>query len=336
MLNFVHDNLFNAKDGVLVHLGSADFKMKNSLGREMNKRFDLVNKLSAQYPDFQNRFKRAEINGICLLTDGDGVRIATLVVKEKASDKIIIDGIYAALNDLYVQCVRLGIDKITMPMLGCGAGGIDPEEFLSAVDIFDFLPIDVTVCVPDDVFIAGVDDADDECEDKGDNQYYSLVKVFVNGSEVVLKITPEHGRTADSVEEYIEGFLEALCGGCEQPFDYEWEPLEVSDLDDEEDCDGRCDSCDKCEECGCCDEEDEDEEDNVPETPPCSGFRAIQFSKIRVFSDDKAIGFVMDVPEQFLCKGLPYNQYIEKWRQLTAFMSERFPDLNWTPIDDEA
>lgn len=137
-------DLFSVDDSYyLAHCISADFGMGRGIVVEFNRRFNMKNILKTKYPDYLDRFSSNKIKGDCILED----RVFNLITKERYFHKPTYDSMYFALQGMKCICRKNNINKIAMPLIGCG---LDKLEWSKVSDIirkvFDDTSIEILVC----------------------------------------------------------------------------------------------------------------------------------------------------------------------------------------------
>lgn len=134
-------NLFDIKDPVyyFAHCISSDFRLGAGIAVEFNKRYGIKDKLEALYPDIAYR---QEV-GIALLTDN----VFNLVTKECYYDKPTLKTMYSALVSMREHCDILHVEKLGIPMIGCGLDKLNWGEVKILIQqVFKDSDIKITVC----------------------------------------------------------------------------------------------------------------------------------------------------------------------------------------------
>ena len=125
----VRDLLTVSSDYYLAHCISADFGMGMGIAVEFNKRFDMKNKLMAKYGNYQEHYHMGE----CILED----RVFNLITKPKYFSKPTYTTIGNALRHMKALCVEYKINKVAMPVIGCGLDRLEWHKVSAIIkDIF--------------------------------------------------------------------------------------------------------------------------------------------------------------------------------------------------------
>ena len=134
-------------DYYLAHCISADFGMGKGIVVEFNKRFDMKHILQTKYPDYVNQFHRQKRLFDCILEG----RVFNLITKERYFDKPTYETIAGALNKMrilrWVSRNDRKIDKIAMPLIGCGLDGLEWDKVSEIIKyVFQEDDIEILVC----------------------------------------------------------------------------------------------------------------------------------------------------------------------------------------------
>lgn len=132
-------DLFSApEDYWLAHCISADFALGAGIAVQFNRRFNMRAKLNEQFSESD----RKSLVGKALLID----RVFNLVTKQKCWQKPTYDTLRAALTDMCKQVQEQKIEKLAMPLIGCG---LDRLEWLKVRSIIKevFAETDVTIVI---------------------------------------------------------------------------------------------------------------------------------------------------------------------------------------------
>ena len=127
----------------LAHCISADFGMGKGIVVEFNKRFDMKRKLQNKYPDYINEWHRRKWTFNCILED----RVFNLITKERYFHKPTYDSLYGALNLMKFISLQHNIQKIAMPIIGCGLDRLQWDKVSKIIqEIFEDTDIEILVC----------------------------------------------------------------------------------------------------------------------------------------------------------------------------------------------
>lgn len=137
-------DLFTVPDDYyLAHCISADFGMGAGIVVEFNRRYNMKNILKQKYPMYVDYYSKSNLNGTCILEG----RTFNLITKERVYQKPTYQSVTNALLAMKQICLNNNIDKIAMPLIGCGIDGLDWKRVsLIVQDIFTDTEIDIWVC----------------------------------------------------------------------------------------------------------------------------------------------------------------------------------------------
>lgn len=137
-------DLFTVPDDYyLAHCISADFGMGRGIVIEFNKRFNMKNILQSKYPNYVNEYHRKKYNGDCILED----RVLNLITKERYFQKPTYDSLHNALLTCLSICSENNIQKIAMPLIGCGLDRLKWNKVSEIINqIFGNTNIEILVC----------------------------------------------------------------------------------------------------------------------------------------------------------------------------------------------
>lgn len=139
----VRDLFGVSKDYYLAHCISADFGMGKGIVVEFNKRFDMKRKLQSKYPDYVNEWHRCKSVGACILQD----HVLNLVTKERYFHKPTYESMRNALLDMKFVCLCNNIQKVAMPIIGCGLDRLQWSKVSGLIkSVFDDMEIEILVC----------------------------------------------------------------------------------------------------------------------------------------------------------------------------------------------
>lgn len=128
----------------LAHCISADFGMGRGIVVEFNNRFDMKNKLISKYPNYLRKWQGSDpYDGDCILEG----RVLNLVTKERYYMKPTYENIEKALLIMAILCTEKGIQKVAMPVIGCGLDKLDWGRVSEIIkDTFRNVDIEILVC----------------------------------------------------------------------------------------------------------------------------------------------------------------------------------------------
>lgn len=127
----------------LAHCISADFGMGRGIVVEFNRRFDMKRKLQSKYPNYVNDWHHNNWCGDCILED----RVLNLITKERYFHKPTYDSITSALLICRLECVENNIQKIAMPIIGCGLDRLQWDRVSEIIKaVFRDTEIEILVC----------------------------------------------------------------------------------------------------------------------------------------------------------------------------------------------
>ena len=140
-------DLFTVDDSYyLAHCISADFKLGAGIAVEFNKRFNCRNRLFEMYPasstpywdKLQDKFK-----GLCVITDP----VYNLITKRNYWNKPTLATMKNALLWMKEDCEIRKIDKLAMPMIGCGLDKLRWEDVSALIkETFMNTNVEILVC----------------------------------------------------------------------------------------------------------------------------------------------------------------------------------------------
>lgn len=122
---------------------SADFAMGKGIAVEFNNRFDTKNQLKNKYPQYLQSFIQNGIKGDCI---AEG-RVLNLITKERYYQKPTYTTMTAALEKMKDYCLKNGISKIAMPLIGCGLDRLNWASVRNIIQsVFFNVNIEILVC----------------------------------------------------------------------------------------------------------------------------------------------------------------------------------------------
>ena len=142
IFNEVQKDLFTVPHGYyLAHCISGDYALGAGIAKAFDQVYNMRFKLHRDYaiPDGE---KYANV-GRALLVDN----VFNLVTKQRCFHKPTYDTLYETLVDMKEQCENFDIEKIAMPLIGCGLDRLDWEQVKDVIeDVFGETDIEILVC----------------------------------------------------------------------------------------------------------------------------------------------------------------------------------------------
>lgn len=141
-------DLFSVDDSYyLAHCISADFGMGAGIAVQFNNRFGMKRKLQVKYPDFLKTFDYQTTfcgkSASCILED----KVFNLVTKRNYWNKPTYSSLQAALCSMKDVCISKKINKVAMPLIGCGLDKLEWEKVSQIIkNIFADTDIEILVC----------------------------------------------------------------------------------------------------------------------------------------------------------------------------------------------
>lgn len=128
----------------LAHCISADFGMRAGIAVSFNERFDMKNMLKSKYPKYLQLWQGNGYLGDCILEG----RVLNLITKERCFDFPTYGSLQTALCCCKTICLKEGVKKIAMPLIGCGIDQLK-WEYVSEIikNVFHDTEIEVLVCI---------------------------------------------------------------------------------------------------------------------------------------------------------------------------------------------
>lgn len=123
------------------HCISGDYALGAGIAKQFAKVYDMRRKLHSSYaiPSGQKH----DNVGKALLIEN----VFNLVTKQRYFQKPTYDSLYDALLDMKNQCLKFGIRKIAMPLIGCGLDRLEWSKVKDAIfAVFDATDIEILVC----------------------------------------------------------------------------------------------------------------------------------------------------------------------------------------------
>lgn len=142
IFNEVQKDLFTVPQGYyLAHCISGDYALGAGIAKAFDQVYNMRFKLHRDYaiPDGE---KYANV-GRALLVDN----VFNLVTKQRCFHKPTYDTLYETLVNMKEQCENFDIEKIAMPLIGCGLDRLDWEQVKDVIeDVFGETDIEILVC----------------------------------------------------------------------------------------------------------------------------------------------------------------------------------------------
>lgn len=133
--------MFTAGEGcrfVYAHCISADFALGAGIAKSFDSLYGIRSKLIKWFYEPGREVKI----GSAVLIDG----VFNLVTKPRYFNKPTYNSLRLALLDMREQCISLGIDRIAMPMIGCGLDRLDWSTVSDMIKrVFRDTDIEITV-----------------------------------------------------------------------------------------------------------------------------------------------------------------------------------------------
>lgn len=140
--NEVQCDLFKVPQGYyLAHCISGDYALGAGIAKNFVNVYNMRYKLFKNYP-IPIGEKYANV-GKALLIDN----VFNLVTKPRCYHKPTYDTLYDTLLDMKQQCEQLDIDKVAMPLIGCGLDKLEWEQVYDVIEsVFGDTEIEILVC----------------------------------------------------------------------------------------------------------------------------------------------------------------------------------------------
>lgn len=142
IFNEVQKDLFTVPQGYyLAHCISGDYALGAGIAKAFDQVYNMRFKLHRDYAIPEGE-KYANV-GRALLVDN----VFNLVTKQRCFHKPTYDTLYETLVDMKEQCENFDIEKIAMPLIGCGLDRLDWEQVKDVIeDVFGETDIEILVC----------------------------------------------------------------------------------------------------------------------------------------------------------------------------------------------
>lgn len=138
----VTQDLFAVPQGYyLAHCISGDYALGAGIAVTFDKNYNMRFKLHRDYAIPEGE-KFANV-GRALLVDN----VFNLVTKERSFYKPTYDTLYETLVDMRNQCEKMNIEKLAMPLIGCGLDRLQWDKVRDIIeDVFENTDIEILVC----------------------------------------------------------------------------------------------------------------------------------------------------------------------------------------------
>lgn len=131
------------KDYALVHCISYDCAMGKGIAATFDKKFPQMKNALIKYL-YSNKIM---YEPMVLLYEYEGRHIYNLITKEKYWQKPTYDTIEKSLQDLKELCIIQEVDKIAIPLIGCGLDRLKWDKVKDIIiNTFNDTDIEITVC----------------------------------------------------------------------------------------------------------------------------------------------------------------------------------------------
>ena len=142
IINEITQDLFQVPQGYyLAHCISGDYALGAGIAKKFNEVYNMRSKLNRDYAIPSE--KKSAYVGRALLVDN----VFNLVTKERYFHKPTYDELYNALVDMQEQCQDFGIEKLAMPLIGCGLDRLEWGKVKDIIeDVFTQTDIEILVC----------------------------------------------------------------------------------------------------------------------------------------------------------------------------------------------
>ena len=132
------------EDYYLAHCISADFDMGRGIVTQFNKRFLLGSKLHNAYPCYLRKWQQKKMKYDCLICE----RVINLITKERCFQRPTYRTLRGALERMKEECLAHGIQKVAMPLIGCGLDNLKwPQVSAIVKEVFGDTDMEILVCI---------------------------------------------------------------------------------------------------------------------------------------------------------------------------------------------
>ena len=125
------------------HCISADFVLGAGIALQFNKYFNMKDLLSNHYPNYSKLYRDSKMEGDCIVEGS----VLNLITKERYFHKPTMKTMAGALNKMKEICLVMGIQKVAMPMIGCGLDRLNWDDVSNLIkEIFKDTDVEILVC----------------------------------------------------------------------------------------------------------------------------------------------------------------------------------------------
>lgn len=145
MVTYVQGDIFKSPAQVLTNTVNCVGVMGKGVALEFKNRYQGL------FEDYKTRCdKQGVIPGVPYLWENDRVQVLNFPTKRHWRDSSRLDDIEAGLKYLAENYMKLGIDSLAMPALGCGNGGLSWSDVQPLIDKYlgSIIDLDVYVYQP--------------------------------------------------------------------------------------------------------------------------------------------------------------------------------------------
>ena len=141
-INEVQQDLFTVPQGYyLAHCISGDYALGAGIAKAFDANYNMRFKLHRDFAIPEGE-KFANV-GRALLVDN----VFNLVTKQRCFHKPTYDTLYQTLEDMREQCENFNIDKLAMPLIGCGLDQLEWDKVKDVIeDVFGDTDIEILIC----------------------------------------------------------------------------------------------------------------------------------------------------------------------------------------------
>lgn len=133
-------------DYYLCHCISADFGMSAGIVVMFNKLFDMKTKMKTLHAK-EGVAKWDAVRMGYVIQEG---RVFNLITKRNVWDKPTYSDLSASLIEMRTLCIKQGVKKLAMPLIGCGIDGLEWDKVsLLVKNTFKDVDIEILVCIWD-------------------------------------------------------------------------------------------------------------------------------------------------------------------------------------------
>ena len=138
----VQQDLFTVPQGYyLAHCISGDYALGAGIAKAFDANYNMRFKLHRDFAIPEGE-KFANV-GRALLVDN----VFNLVTKQRCFHKPTYDTLYQTLEDMREQCENFNIDKLAMPLIGCGLDQLEWDKVKDVIeDVFGDTDIEILIC----------------------------------------------------------------------------------------------------------------------------------------------------------------------------------------------